>query len=102
MPSLKKAFTANATPASDLVPTVVSLAEKARREGLLALEDGLREVEDPFLVKGVTMAIDGTDPEELRDILESEVEAKRAADKQAAKFFSDAGAYSPTIGSSGP
>ncbi len=44
------------------------------------------------------MAIDGTDPEELRDILESEVYAKRAADKQAAKFFADAGAYAPTIG----
>ena len=44
------------------------------------------------------MAIDGTDPEELREILESEVYAKRLADKQAAKFFADAGAYAPTIG----
>jgi chemotaxis protein MotA len=44
------------------------------------------------------MAIDGTDPEEVRDILEAEVHAKRAEDKQRAKFFSDAGAYAPTIG----
>ena len=44
------------------------------------------------------MAVDGTDPEELREILECEVDAKRAADKQAAKFFADAGAYAPTIG----
>ncbi len=96
--SLKKAFAGGVPPAGDLVPTVVALAEKARREGLLALEDQLREVEDPFLVKGVTMAIDGTDSEELRDILEAEVHAKKAMAKQSAKFFADAGAYSPTIG----
>ena len=98
LPSLKRAFASKVTPAGDLVPTVVSLAEKARREGLLALEDQLRDIDDPFLVKGVTMAIDGTDPEEVREILEAEIYAKKAEDKQAAKFFSDAGAYSPTIG----
>jgi chemotaxis protein MotA len=96
--SIKRAFTAKVPKASDLVPAIVSLAERARREGLLALEDGIRDVEDPFLVKGVTMAIDGTDPEELREILEGEVHAKKAEDRQAAKFFSDAGGYSPTIG----
>ncbi|WP_017935669.1 motility protein A [Nocardioides sp. Iso805N] len=96
--SIKRAFTGKVQPASDLVPAIVSLAERARREGLLALEDGLREIDDPFLVKGVTMAIDGTDPEELREILEAEVHAKKAEDRQAAKFFADAGGYSPTIG----
>ena len=96
--SLKYAFTAKVRPASDVVPTVVSLAEKARREGLLALEDALKEVDDPFLVKGVTMAIDGTDPEEVRDILEAELYAKKSHEKHSAKFFADAGAYAPTIG----
>ena len=96
--SIKRAFSGKVAPASDLVPAIVSLAERARREGLLALEDGLREIEDPFLVKGVTMAIDGTDPEELREILEAEVQARKTADKQAAKFFTDAGGYAPTIG----
>jgi chemotaxis protein MotA len=97
--SLKRAFSGgDARPASDLVPQVVALAEKARREGLLALEDSLKEIPDPFLVKGVTMAIDGTDPEDLREILEAEVHAKRLEDKQSAKFFGDAGAYAPTIG----
>jgi chemotaxis protein MotA len=96
--SLKRAFTGGIPPADDLVPTVVALAEKARREGLLALEDQLKDIDDPFLVKGVTMAIDGTDSEELRDILEAEVHAKKARNRQGAKFFSDAGAYAPTIG----
>jgi chemotaxis protein MotA len=92
------AFTAKVRPASDVVPTVVRLAEKARREGLLSLEEALKEVDDPFLVKGVTLAIDGTDPEEVREILEAELYAKRSAEKHSAKFFADAGAYAPTIG----
>ena len=96
--SLKHAFTGKVRPAGEVVPIVVTLAEKARREGLLALEEQLRDLDDPFLVKGVTMAIDGTDPEELRDILEAEVHAARARVKQSAKFFTDCGAYSPTIG----
>jgi len=99
--SLKAARTslmATVPPATEVVPTVVELAEKARREGLLSLEDKLRDIDDPFLVKGVTMAVDGTDPEELREILESEVYAKRQEIKQSAKFFADAGGYAPTIG----
>lgn len=96
--SLKKAFTGSAESSADVVPVVVSLADKARKEGLLALEDSLKTIEDEFLVKGVTMAVDGTDPEEMREILEGEVAAKRAATKQSAKFFADAGAYAPTIG----
>src|SRR3954447_23918265 len=96
--SIVRAFTGNVTPASSLIPSVVTLAERARREGLLALEDTLSTIDDPFLVKGVTMAIDGTDPEELREILEAELHAKRSEDRQSAKFFADAGAYAPTIG----
>jgi chemotaxis protein MotA len=96
--SLKYAFTGKVEPASAMIPEIVTLAERARREGLLALEETLSTIDDPFLVKGVTMAIDGTDPEELRDILEAEVHAKRGEDRQSAKFFADAGAYAPTIG----
>ncbi len=96
--SLVKAFSGKAESCADVVPVVVSLADKARKEGLLALEDSLKEIDDPFLVRGVTMAVDGTDPEEMREILEGEVAAKRAATKQSAKFFADSGAYAPTIG----
>jgi chemotaxis protein MotA len=96
--ALKRAFTGGVAPAADVVPTVVDLADRARREGLLALEDAVKQIDDEFLVKGVSLAIDGTDPEEVRTILESEVIAKRRSDKQSAKFFADAGAYAPTIG----
>ncbi|GAA1907755.1 motility protein A [Lapillicoccus jejuensis] len=96
--SLARAFTGKVKPAGDLVPVMVGLAERARKEGLLALQDQVGSIDDEFLKAGITMAIDGTDPEELRDILESQVYSKQQADKQAAKFFADMGAYAPTIG----
>jgi chemotaxis protein MotA len=95
---LKRALLAKPTAAGDVVSTVVSLAERARREGLLALEDAAREVDDPFLRRGLELAIDGTDPEELREILEAEIDVKRKADKAGAKLFQDMGGYAPTIG----
>jgi chemotaxis protein MotA len=96
--SMKRAMLGKAPAAGDIVETVVKLAETARREGLLALEDAMKDVSDPFLRKGLQLAIDGTDSDELRDILEGEVEAKRKADKTAAKFFADMGGFAPTIG----
>jgi chemotaxis protein MotA len=95
---LKIAFLGKAAVAADTIDVIVSLAEKARKEGLLALEEAARKVDVPFLRKGLELAIDGTDPEELREILEAEIDAKRRADKAGAKIFSDMGAYAPTIG----
>src|SRR5690349_11560181 len=93
-----RAFTWKPVSAGDLVPVVVSLADKARREGLLTLEDAAKDLDDEFLKKGIGLVVDGTDPEELREILEAEVYAKKAEDKHAAKFFADMGGYAPTIG----
>jgi chemotaxis protein MotA len=85
-------------PISDRIQTLVSLAEKARKEGLLALEAQVKDIDDPFLKRGLQMGIDGTDPEELRAVLEGEIAAKKAEDKVAAKFFTGMGGYAPTIG----
>jgi chemotaxis protein MotA len=89
---------AKVPPATDQIQTLVSLAEKARKEGLLALESQVKAIEDPFLKRGLQMGIDGTDPEELRSVLESEISAKKAEDKTAAKFMTTMGGYAPTIG----
>src|ERR671927_1609764 len=78
---------AKVPPVTDRIQTLVSLAEKARKEGLLALEAQVKAIEDPFLKRGLQMGIDGTDPEELRAVLESEISAKKAEDKVAAKFM---------------
>jgi chemotaxis protein MotA len=95
---LQKAFLAKVTPPNKLVDDIVKLAERARREGLLALEDAVKTVEHPFLKRGLQLAIDGTDPEELHDILHAEVGAKKKADKSGVKFFENMGGYAPTIG----
>ena len=95
---LQKAFLAKVTPPNKLVDDVVKLAERARREGLLALEDAVKTVEHPFLKRGLQLAIDGTDPEELHDILHAEVAAKKKADKAGMKLFENMGGYAPTVG----
>ncbi len=95
---LQKAFLAKVTPPNQLVDEVVKLAERARREGLLALEDAVKTVEHPFLKRGLQLAIDGTDPEELHDILHAEIAAKKKADKAGMKIFENMGGYAPTVG----
>ncbi|GAA3172474.1 flagellar motor protein [Blastococcus jejuensis] len=89
---------AKVPPVSDRIATLVSLAEKARKEGLLALEAQVKQIDDPFLKRGLQMGIDGTDPEELRAVLEGEIAAKKAEDKVGAKFFTAMGGYAPTVG----
>jgi chemotaxis protein MotA len=96
--SIKRAMVWKQSPPGELVPVVVMLADKARREGLLMLEEAVKDVDDEFLKRGVGLAVDGTDPEELREILEAEVFAKKIEDKHSAKFFNAMGGYAPTIG----
>ena len=89
---------AKVPPITDRIQTLVTLAEKARKEGLLALEAEVKNIDDPFLKRGLQMGIDGTDPEVLRTVLEGEIAAKKSEDKVAAKFFTGMGGYAPTIG----
>jgi chemotaxis protein MotA len=96
--SLPAYLTAKVTPPDQVVDTLVTLAGKARKEGLLALGDAVRHVEDPFLKRGLEYAIDGTDPDELAEILEAEIRAKRKAAKVSSKLFVDMGGYAPTVG----
>ena len=93
-----RALRSKAPEPGGVIDTLVALAEKARREGLLALEDATRGIADTFLRNGLQSAIDGTDPEDLRIILEDRITSKRTQDRVAAKYFADMGGYAPTIG----
>ncbi|WP_026421639.1 flagellar motor protein [Actinokineospora inagensis] len=95
---IKKAVLSKKVDGTEIIDVVVKLADRARREGLLALEDEAKKVDDPFLRKGLELAIDGTDSEEVREILEAEIDTKRKADKAGAKIFNDMGGFAPTIG----
>ncbi len=92
------AITAKKPDIESVVEPLVKMAERARREGLLALEQEMESVEDPFMKKGLQMAVDGTDPDDLWEILSAEVKAKKASGTSGGKFFEDAGGYAPTIG----
>jgi chemotaxis protein MotA len=95
--SLPKAFLGKAKTSADSIDTIVTLAEKARREGLLSLEEAARDIDDEFLKSGLRSAIDGTDPEDLRALLEDRIHSKRVSDKTSYKFFHDMGGYAPTM-----
>jgi chemotaxis protein MotA len=95
---LKRALLAKKLANGPLIDIMVKLAERARREGLLALEDETKKIDDPFLRRGLQLAIDGTDAEDLRELLDSEIDAKRRHDKVGVKLFNDMGGFAPTIG----
>jgi chemotaxis protein MotA len=93
------AFTAERSPhTSEVIAQLVDLATKARREGMLPLENHAAKVRDPFLRHGLHLAIDGTPVEQLREVLEGELAVQRREDAVAARFFTRMGGYSPTIG----
>jgi chemotaxis protein MotA len=96
--SMIRALKAKPASAEGNVEIIVAMAERARREGLLALEGDVANVEDPFLRRALELAIDGTDADEVAELLGAEVDAKRSSDNAAAKLFHDMGGYSPTIG----
>jgi len=96
--SIIRAFTAKVGTPDATVAIIVEMADRARRDGLLALEGEVSAVEDPFLRRALEMAVDGTDADEVADILGSEVDAKRGIDARGAKTFQDMGGFAPTIG----
>ncbi len=82
----------------ELIITLVSFSEKARREGLLALEDDLDELEDLFLRKGIQLVVDGTDPELVRRIMETELDQMMTRHDNNKKMFDDWGQFAPAFG----
>lgn len=82
----------------DLIRTIVGFSEKARREGLLVLEEDAKQLEDPFLRKGIQLVVDGTDPELVKDILETDLEAMETRHHVGENIFRQAGGFAPTLG----
>lgn len=82
----------------DILPQFVHWATIARKEGLLALEQEIENMDDPFLKNGMKMAIDGYTAELLRDMMEGELESIEERHAVGASIFSQAGTYAPTLG----
>lgn len=85
-------------PLDALLDEIIGYATKARREGLVSLEDASADVSDPFLRKALMLAVDGSDLQEIRSMLELEIDIEETRAEAEAKVFEGAGGYAPTIG----
>jgi chemotaxis protein MotA len=94
----KIAFSKNSINPRSVINTLVSFAEKARREGLLALEEEVQRLDEPFLQKGIQLIVDGTDPELVRNILETELSFLEERHSSGQAIFETGAALAPAFG----
>ena len=94
----KNAFFDEMQDIGELIQLFVRLGQKARREGLLALEDDLEDFDDTFLVNGLQMVIDGLEPELIRNIMDTEINATVSRHKLGQDLFRAWGSLAPAFG----
>ncbi len=95
---ISRVFKAKKFSASEIIPTIITFAEKARREGLLALEDASSEVTEPFLKSGLQLVVDGTDPELVQDILETDLSFLETRHRDGQNLLSKMSDAAPAMG----
>ncbi len=95
---VKKAFFSKARPAGDLISELVGYAEVARRDGILSLESMTKTIDDPFIVSGIQMAVDGTDPETIESVMTADLEASGERHEGGKAIFDNIGKYAPAFG----
>jgi chemotaxis protein MotA len=83
---------------NDVIDEVVRFTNKARREGIISLEKDAAAVKDEFFKKSIIMAVDGSEPKELRQTMELELQYMEERGEHTSKVYEAAGGYSPTIG----
>lgn len=83
---------------AELLEDVVDWSRQARRDGLLALEKRALAQKDPFLSKGMRLLVDGLDPDEIRSVMEVEIDNSLSQLARAGRLYEAMGGYSPTIG----
>lgn len=81
-----------------IIDQLIEFATKARKQGIVSLEQEAAELQDPFMRKALTLAVDGTDLQELRKMMELEIEMHEHEAEAEAKVFEQAGGYAPTVG----
>lgn len=82
----------------DIINQLAELSEKARRDGLLSLEQEAQNIEDPFIRKGLSLVVDGIETQAIKDILVREAYLRESIYESGAKIFEAAGGYAPTMG----
>lgn len=95
---IRQGFSHNEQNLSQLIKTFVTLSERARREGLLSLEVEIERVEDPFIRKGILLAVDGIEPDVINDIMNAEITAMEERHRKGRSLLEKAGEYAPAWG----
>lgn len=95
---IRESFYKNEQRLPELIRLFIHLSERARREGILALENELDQVEDEFLRKGILLAVDGIEPEVINDIMNAEIDAMEERHYKGRLIVEKAGEYSPAWG----
>lgn len=95
---MKEAFRKNDQRLTDLIHLFIRLSEHARKEGLLALENELDDVDDEFIKKGILLAIDGIEPEVINEIMSAEIAAMEERHYRGRVIIEKAGEYAPAWG----
>jgi len=95
---LGSVFVAPKTMAEPTITRLVQYAQKARKEGIVSLDADLNTIQDPFLRKSLMLAVDGTEPDELRKMMELELENQAEYEERVPQVFESAGGFAPTIG----
>ena len=83
---------------SKLIAVLVTFANKARRQGLVSLDNDLNAIQEPFLRQALMLAVDGTEPTDLRRMMHVTLDSAAESDDRLPAVFESAGGYSPTIG----
>jgi chemotaxis protein MotA len=96
--ALRWVFFEDARSNDDMLSTISRLAVKARKEGIMKLEDDADRTDDPFLRRGLALAVDGSTPATIRTMLEGENLSRFDAEEMPARVFESAGGYAPTLG----
>lgn len=83
---------------AELVNTLEEMAQLARKNGLLALEEKANELDDPFFKQGIMLIVDATEPEEVRSLMENDLDAMAARHEEGIGLYNKASAFSPAFG----
>jgi chemotaxis protein MotA len=82
----------------EIAEEIIAFATKARKNGIVSLEEDAAQIQDPFLRKALNLAVDGADLQELRGMMELDIAVEEHRSEAEAKVFESAGGYAPTIG----
>jgi chemotaxis protein MotA len=96
--SLAHVFSAPRKENNEVLTMLLAFANKARRQGVVSLDADLKMVQDPFLKRSLMLAVDGTEPAELRKIMRVSLDSAMDSEEQLPMVFESAGGFSPTIG----